>query len=223
MAWTNAANRVCPGADVPGRTWNGGTNDSIHVRPATVPFIRASWAPVAVVGGCRRGYRHRAGHDGRGRLSGCAGAARFRQVNLVSNIPGVAPLTDPDLVNAWGLAASPGTDQKPGTPLWVSDNGTDKTTLFVGATPTSVAQLLVVNVTAGAPTGQAFNPDSSGFIVHDAAGHSGSALFMFASENGAIDGWSQGGGATGPGPSIARRSTASHATRLHVIDVTQMC
>ncbi len=68
-----------------------------------------------------------------------AGAARFRQVNLVSDIPGVAPLTDPDLLNAWGLAASPGTDQAPGSPLWVSDNGSDKTTLFAGATPNSVA------------------------------------------------------------------------------------
>src|SRR5215468_8630691 len=61
-----------------------------------------------------------------------AGVARFQQVNMVSDIPGLAPLTDPDLVNAWGLAASPGTDQAPGSPLWVSDNGTDKTTVFAG-------------------------------------------------------------------------------------------
>ncbi len=125
----------------------------------------------------------------------------FRQVNLVSNIAGVAPLTDPDLLNAWGLAASPGTDQAPGSPLWVSDNGSDKTTLFAGVTPTSVAQVLVVNITSGAPTGQVFNPDRAGFIVRDAAGHSGSALFIFASENGAIDAWNPGVGATAPGPS----------------------
>ncbi len=130
-----------------------------------------------------------------------AGQARFHQVNLVSDIPGVAPLTDPDLLNAWGLAATPGTDQAPGSPLWVSDNGSDKTTLFAGATPTSVAQVLVVNITAGAPTGQVFNPDRAGFVVHDAAGHSGSALFIFASENGAIDAWNPGVGATGSGPS----------------------
>ena len=130
-----------------------------------------------------------------------AGQAQFRQVNLVSDIPGVAPLTDPDLLNAWGLAATPGTDQAPGSPLWVSDNGSDKTTLFAGATPTSVAQVLVVNITSGAPTGQVFNPDRAGFFVHDASGHSGSALFIFASENGAIDAWNPGVGATGSGPS----------------------
>jgi uncharacterized protein (TIGR03118 family) len=127
--------------------------------------------------------------------------AGFRQVNLVSDIPGVAPLTDPDLLNAWGLAATPGTDQAPGSPLWVSDNGSDKTTLFAGAIPTSVTQVLVVNITSGAPTGQLFNPDRTGFAVHDAAGNSGSALFIFASENGAIDAWNPGVGATGTGPS----------------------
>ena len=71
-----------------------------------------------------------------------AGQARFRQVNLVSDITGVAPLTDPDLLNAWGLAATPGTDQVPGSPLWVSDNGSDKTTLFAGAIASSVVQVL---------------------------------------------------------------------------------
>ena len=139
-----------------------------------------------------------------------AGQAGFRQVNLVSDIPGVAPLTDPDLLNAWGLAATPGTDQAPGSPLWVSDNGSDKTTLFAGVTPSSVAQVLVVNITAGAPTGQVFNPDRAGFVVHDAAGHSGSALFIFASENGAIDAWNPGVGATGTGPSTVTETPISN-------------
>ena len=43
----------------------------------------------------------------------------YKQVNLVSDVPGMAQVTDPHLVNAWGashLGASP---------LWVSDNGTD--------------------------------------------------------------------------------------------------
>ena len=72
----------------------------------------------------------------------------FVQVNLVSNQPGVAPLTDTDLVNAWGLAASPGTDQAPGTPLWVSDNGSDKATLYNNGTATTVAKFpLTIGVT----------------------------------------------------------------------------
>ena len=82
----------------------------------------------------------------------------FVQVNLVSNQPNVASLQDPDLVNAWGLAASPGTDSAPGSPLWVSDNGTDKTTLYIGTGPASVAKfqpLPAVSVTGARPASRA--------------------------------------------------------------------
>jgi uncharacterized protein (TIGR03118 family) len=125
----------------------------------------------------------------------------FRQINLVSDQPDVAPLTDPDLVNAWGLSASPGTDAAPGSPLWVSDNGTDRTTLYSGASSTSVSKFLSIQVTSGRPTGQVFNTDATGFVVHDAAGHSAPARFLFDTESGAIDGWNPAVGATGTPPS----------------------
>jgi uncharacterized protein (TIGR03118 family) len=118
-----------------------------------------------------------------------------------------APLTDPDLVNAWGMSASPGTDAVPGSPVWVSDNGTDKTTLYAGASSNTVVKVSTfangIDVTSGAPTGQVFNSDSdpNSFVVRDAAGHSARAVFIFASENGGIDGWNPGVGATAPGPS----------------------
>ncbi|MGE5292866.1 MAG: TIGR03118 family protein [Micromonosporaceae bacterium] len=135
-----------------------------------------------------------------------AGPSSFRQVNLVSDQPGVAPLMDPDLVNAWGLAASPGTDSAPGTPLWVSDNGTDKATLYNNGTATTVSKAgLTVSVTGAAPTGQVFN-DTSGFVVHDANGHSGAALFIFDTENGTIDGWNAGVGVA-PGASPPSKVT----------------
>jgi uncharacterized protein (TIGR03118 family) len=126
----------------------------------------------------------------------------YQQVNLVSDQAGVAPLTDPDLVNAWGLAASPGTDAAPGSPLWVADNGSDKATLYTGASATSVNKAgLVVSVTGAAPTGQVFNSARSGFAVSDPQGHSGSSVFLFDTENGTIDGWNPAVGATAPGPS----------------------
>jgi uncharacterized protein (TIGR03118 family) len=122
----------------------------------------------------------------------------YRQINLVSDQPGKAPLTDPDLVNAWGLAASPGTNAQPGSPLWVADNGSDKATLYTGATATSVSKAdLVVSVTGAAPTGQVFNSAQAGFVVSDKQGHSGSSVFIFDTENGTIDGWSPTVGATG--------------------------
>jgi uncharacterized protein (TIGR03118 family) len=131
----------------------------------------------------------------------------YRVVNLVSNRSGHAPLTDPDLVNAWGLSASPGTNRAPGSPLWVSDNGTDRTTLYAGATSSSVSKVgLTVSVVSGAPTGTVFNTDTdpNAFVVQDSAGHSGPAVFLFDSENGGIDAWNPAVGA-----SAAARSTVT--------------
>jgi uncharacterized protein (TIGR03118 family) len=139
--------------------------------------------------------------------------AAFVQVNLVSNQPGVAPLRDTDLVNAWGLAASPGTDQAPGSPLWVSDNGSDKATLYNNGTATSVSKVgLTVDVTGAAPTGQVFNTDANpnDFVVTDANGNSGRALFIFDTENGTIDGWSPG---VGVAPGATPPSTVTEVAR----------
>jgi len=104
----------------------------------------------------------------------------FQQVNLVSDQPGVALLTDPNLVNAWGLAAS-GT-----SPLWVADNGSNLATLYTGASSLSIVPL-VVSVTGGAPTGQVFN-GGAGFVVSN-NGIMGPARFLFDSEDGTIEGW----------------------------------
>jgi uncharacterized protein (TIGR03118 family) len=107
----------------------------------------------------------------------------YRQTNLVSDLPGMAQLTDPDLVNPWGLAAGPT------TPVWVADNGTDRATIYPGFVNGSPIQKagLVVNIPGGAPTGQVFNP-TSGFVVH-ADDASGPARFIFDSEAGLVSGW----------------------------------
>jgi uncharacterized protein (TIGR03118 family) len=100
---------------------------------------------------------------------------------LVSDQPGVAARTDPNLVNAWGLTAS-GT-----SPWWVSDNGTDLSTLYRGdGTP----QALVVHVDGG-PTGTVFNP-TTGFVLPTG----GKALFLFDSEDGIVRAWNAAQGTT---------------------------
>ncbi len=45
------------------------------------------------------------------------------QTNLVSDLPGVAAVTDPNLVNPWGISESSG------SPFWISDNGANVSTL----------------------------------------------------------------------------------------------
>jgi uncharacterized protein (TIGR03118 family) len=100
---------------------------------------------------------------------------------LVSDQPGVAARTDPNLVNAWGLTASAT------SPWWVSDNGTDLSTLYRGdGTP----QALVVKV-AGGPTGTVFNP-TAGFVLPTG----GKALFLFDSEDGIVRAWNGAQGTT---------------------------
>jgi len=114
-------------------------------------------------------------HD---RDPGSASTSRYTQVNLVSDVPGMAPVTDPNLVNAWGLT------QGPTSPIWVSDNGTDLSTLYNSKT-SPIKQSLVVSIEGGAPTGTVFNGNTTAFVVSVGA-NSAAARFMFAGENGDI-------------------------------------
>jgi uncharacterized protein (TIGR03118 family) len=86
--------------------------------------------------------------------------------------------TDPNLVNAWGLVAGPA------TPWWVANNGTATSTLY-GASGRPMS--LVVQV-PGAPTGIVYNGGTH--FVLKSARKSSAALFMFASEDGTLSGWS---------------------------------
>jgi len=110
----------------------------------------------------------------------------FSVTKLVSDQPGVALNTDPNLVNAWGLTSGPT------TPWWVSDNGTDVSTLYRGSdgAPFPTASPLVVGVDS-APTGTVFN-STTGFGLPTG----GNALFLFATENGGILGWNFAQGTT---------------------------
>ena len=112
----------------------------------------------------------------------------YQQTNLVSDLPGMAPVTDPNLVNPWGLVASPT------SPWWISDNNAGKTTLYNGQ-----GQIipLVATIpgptgspagTLGTPTGIVFN-STTGFVVSE-NGVSAPAAFIFSTEDGTIAGWS---------------------------------
>jgi uncharacterized protein (TIGR03118 family) len=96
--------------------------------------------------------------------------------NLVSDEPGVADHQDPNLVNAWGLAALPG------SPWWVADNETSVSTLY---NADGTARTLVVHV-PNAPTGEVAN-SSPNFQL--AAGGGNPALFLWATEEGKILAW----------------------------------
>jgi uncharacterized protein (TIGR03118 family) len=97
---------------------------------------------------------------------------------LWSDVPGLAAGTDPDLVNGWGISHSAT------SPWWVSNQGTNTSTLYNGSTGGKVGLVVTVD---GGPTGQVFN-GSSDFKV-DAGSGPLASRFIFATEEGEIYGW----------------------------------
>jgi uncharacterized protein (TIGR03118 family) len=115
-----------------------------------------------------------------------ASAQHYTQVNLVANTSGVAPVTDPKLVNPWGLSRTSS------SPWWISDNGTGLSTLYNGA---GTINPLVVTIPKadpnsktfpnGTPTGTIANASPTDFLLAPGA----PAAFLFATIDGTIAGW----------------------------------
>jgi uncharacterized protein (TIGR03118 family) len=104
----------------------------------------------------------------------------FSVTNLVtsSQSANIAPVTDPNLINPWGVSFTPT------SPLWVSDNGTGVSTLY---SITNSDQVSIVTspdfpvvIPGGTPTGQIANTNSAAF---------GGDAFVFVSQSGAVTGW----------------------------------
>lgn len=133
-------------------------------------------------------------------------AQRYIQKNLVSDMPNVAAVTDPNLKNPWGLTRSPD-----GSPWWIGNNNSGTSTLYDGngkpknffpdPHPDSngnkinspfnnfvmVPPPAFLLGTQSAPTGIVFN-GSSDFQV----GTGAPAVFIFSTEDGTISGWNPG-------------------------------
>jgi uncharacterized protein (TIGR03118 family) len=110
-------------------------------------------------------------------------AAGYTQVNLASDVPGLARVTDPNLVSPWGISFSPT------GPFWVAEAGTGVSDLLDGR-----GQRVPLAVTvpppagsAGAPAGTVYNAGSGFVLAED--GRSQASLFLFASLNGTISAW----------------------------------
>src|SRR5713226_10332323 len=110
----------------------------------------------------------------------------YAQTNLVSSASGVAPVTDPQLINPWGLS------RMSSSPWWISDKATGFSTLYNGA---GAKQALIVTIPpadpnnkktpTGTPTGTIFNGSQTDFLLAPAK----PALFLFSTNDGAIAGW----------------------------------
>jgi uncharacterized protein (TIGR03118 family) len=113
----------------------------------------------------------------------------YIQHNLVSDIPGMADVTDSHLINPWGNCESAS------SPFWVSNQGTGTATVYSGS---GVASSTVVAVPNGAtkqsitgPSGQVQN-SSTGFVLSNGK----AASFIFVTLDGTLSAWNGGTVAT---------------------------
>jgi uncharacterized protein (TIGR03118 family) len=157
----------------------------------------------------------------------CAGGgiaqAQFKQTDLVSDISGLATVTDPNLINPWGVS------NLPGSPFWVSNQATGTSTLYsitgsVGVGPANFFPANSVAIPAPGPTGQVANPGAS-FLINPTPSTPAStpALFIFANLNGAIYAWNGTNidGATNPAV-LAAPSTGGSFTGLAINSTDNM-
>jgi uncharacterized protein (TIGR03118 family) len=122
--------------------------------------------------------------------------ADFIQTNLVSDIPGLAAITEPELHNPWGVS------HNATSPFWTSNQGTQTATLFAvtagnGVTKAAPAgtngNIAIPPAGVSGPTGQVANTNTSAFPVSVVSGGNGaSANFIFANLNGSISAWNGG-------------------------------
>ena len=112
-------------------------------------------------------------------LCGSSWAVSFDATNLVTDDQSAhaAQITDPGLVNAWGISFGPS------SPFWVSANGSGTSTIYAVNPTTQVTakQGLTVSIPGnGSVTGQVFNSNPAAFNGDN---------FLFVSEDGTVSGW----------------------------------
>lgn len=123
-----------------------------------------------------------------------SGATGYLKHNLVSDVPGQADFTDPNLVNAWGIATSAT------SPFWVCDGGTGLSTVYSASnTPgaalgTPSALKPSIPGAGGSPngvcTGIVANSATTSFLFSTPANPTPRpASFIFDTEDGTISAW----------------------------------
>ena len=237
LTWSSMNASACTASS--GWTGNESTSGTQTVTPTASGNVTYTLTCTAPSGGTYSG-----GGGGQGSMSTMLTinpASAFSFTTLVSDSAGVGALVvDPNLKNPWGVVFGPT------TPVWVSNNHSETSTLYDG---NGKAQPLVVNTvpTTGAvtfdPTGIVFSSSATDFMV-TAAGKSGPARFIFSGEGGMIAGWSpavdpqntvtmypaaggDSGGAIYKGLAIAKNGAASflyatdfHNNKVDVFDTT---
>jgi uncharacterized protein (TIGR03118 family) len=139
------------------------------LRRGTALIIGMATGIVGLAAGPAAADGHRGDHHAR--------AAFVEKVLVSDQATAGVPITDPNLINPWGIAFGPT------TPLWVANNGTSTSTLY-RTTPAPPAAVPLVVKTQPTPTGIVFNA-STEFTLPDGT----HANFLFDSLSGQISAW----------------------------------
>jgi len=179
-------------------------------------FARASLIAIGVAAAASTGAQHgraqgqsqsqgqnQNGQNQNGQNQNGQNQNKYVVTNLTSDVPNVAPNTDPVLQNAWGVAFAPGGS------FWISDNANGCATLVDGTGLPSPNQFKIPlpggtiapgscmnvnpqsppqNPTPAAPTGLIWNPTTT-FLVPNTKTP---ALFIFDTEDGTLSAWAPG-------------------------------
>ena len=157
-------------------------------------WLKAMKRKAAIGAGARRGTKHCRPHRTVPRLEVLEDRMvpsqnGFIQANLVSDVPGLAQVTDPAVKNPWGTGH--GTDGS----FSLADQGTSVSTQYSVTAAGVVKVPLTITIPKTVigpqgPTGQVTN-DTSSFLVNGAP-----ASLIFANLNGTISAWNSSMGTT---------------------------
>jgi len=141
-----------------------------------------------------------------------AGSA-YRQTNLTSDIPGIAFLLDPLIVNPWGVSFTAS------SPFWIANNGTSTSSLYRGDVGTTVfgkqPGMPSITIPGFLPTGTVANTGgATDFVLPGpcAGVLPCKANFIFCSITGNIVGWTPNAPAAGSTTGVI---AASHPGRVY--------
>ena len=149
---------------------------------------------------------------------------RYTVTPLASDVPGLAPVTDANLLNTWGLARSAT------SPWWIADNGNASASVYTGAGARVDIGGNAVQGVPGDPTGAVFSGIPGQFEVGTTSSPTtlDTSNFIFDGEDGTISAWRIGStaalvtvpssGAVFKGLAI---SNGSSGPRLYAADFAQ--
>lgn len=138
-----------------------------------------------------------------------AALAQYQLANLSSNQVKTAHHTDPLIVNAWGLVHAPG------SPWWISDNGSGWSTLYDAQGNAQSLRVLIPTAGEngpGSPTGIVWSASTSNeFQVQGWP-----SVFLFAALDGTISGWAPQSNFNDAIVAVNNSSTGSSYTGLAI-------